>query len=262
MLHQVITILSTKGGVGKTTLTANLGGYLSSLGFRVLMVDADFQPALSSYFQVNDKALQGLSAFSGGVCKTSECVSKTTWGDLVISDDSEGLLQSQIVTAADYEKVKQRVDAVRDSYDFILIDTQGAVGALQGAMALAGDVILSPLLVEALAIQELWRGTLALVDGLKHINVSDAMVPPVKVVLWKVDATRDARELEAAIREMAAEPEEAFCVLLSVVRKRVIWRESATKQVPVCALGRPGEKAAAELRAVVCELWPEMGGQS
>lgn len=36
-----ICIVSTKGGGGKTTLTANLGGILADLGQRVLLVDAD-----------------------------------------------------------------------------------------------------------------------------------------------------------------------------------------------------------------------------
>ena len=44
-----ITICSTKGGVGKTTLAANISGLLSDLGFRVLMVDGDIQPGLTSY---------------------------------------------------------------------------------------------------------------------------------------------------------------------------------------------------------------------
>ena len=44
----IITICSTKGGVGKTTLTANLGGILADNGSRVLMVDADIQPTLRS----------------------------------------------------------------------------------------------------------------------------------------------------------------------------------------------------------------------
>jgi chromosome partitioning protein len=38
---KVISIISTKGGVGKTTLTANLGGCLSVMGKKVLMIDAD-----------------------------------------------------------------------------------------------------------------------------------------------------------------------------------------------------------------------------
>ncbi len=45
-----ITIVSTKGGVRKTTLTANLGGLLADAGYRVLLIDADPQPTLSSYY--------------------------------------------------------------------------------------------------------------------------------------------------------------------------------------------------------------------
>ncbi|MGB5613728.1 MAG: ParA family protein, partial [Sedimenticolaceae bacterium] len=42
-----LTICSTKGGVGKTTLTANLAGFLADAGQQVLLVDADIQPTLS-----------------------------------------------------------------------------------------------------------------------------------------------------------------------------------------------------------------------
>jgi flagellar biosynthesis protein FlhG len=39
---RVITITSGKGGVGKTNITINLGIALSELGFRVVILDADF----------------------------------------------------------------------------------------------------------------------------------------------------------------------------------------------------------------------------
>ena len=41
-------VVSTKGGVGKTILTANLSGLLADMGLRVLMVDADIQSSLTS----------------------------------------------------------------------------------------------------------------------------------------------------------------------------------------------------------------------
>ena len=47
-----LTVLSTKGGVGKTTLTANLGALLADLGLRVLMIDADVQPSLSKFYPI------------------------------------------------------------------------------------------------------------------------------------------------------------------------------------------------------------------
>jgi len=55
-----LTVVSTKGGVGKTTLTANLGGILADLGQRVLLIDADIQPTLSSYYRLTHHATRGL----------------------------------------------------------------------------------------------------------------------------------------------------------------------------------------------------------
>ena len=48
----IITVCATKGGVGKTTLAANLGGIIAGQGKRVLLVDADPQPSLTSYYKL------------------------------------------------------------------------------------------------------------------------------------------------------------------------------------------------------------------
>lgn len=55
-----IAIISTKGGVEKTTLTANLGGALADLGQRVLLIDTDQQQTLSKYYNIALKAPFGL----------------------------------------------------------------------------------------------------------------------------------------------------------------------------------------------------------
>ena len=46
----IISVLNLKGGVGKTTVTANLGAALDTLGYRVLFVDLDLQGSLSGLF--------------------------------------------------------------------------------------------------------------------------------------------------------------------------------------------------------------------
>ncbi len=52
----IISVVNLKGGVGKTTITANLAMSLSARGYRVLMVDLDLQGSLSSLF-VNETIL-------------------------------------------------------------------------------------------------------------------------------------------------------------------------------------------------------------
>ncbi len=44
---KVITFANLKGGVGKTTMTANIAAYLERLGHRVLLIDFDYQGSLS-----------------------------------------------------------------------------------------------------------------------------------------------------------------------------------------------------------------------
>src|SRR5438477_10089591 len=74
---KVITfaVVSTKGGVGKTTQSANFGGLLADLGMRVLLVDADVQPSLSRYFHVGARAPSGLTAVMKQGAVTADCIS-------------------------------------------------------------------------------------------------------------------------------------------------------------------------------------------
>ena len=47
---KVVSVINFKGGVGKTTLTANLGAYVASQGYKVLLVDLDYQKNIDLYF--------------------------------------------------------------------------------------------------------------------------------------------------------------------------------------------------------------------
>ena len=51
---KIVSVINYKGGVGKTTLTANLGAYAASKGKRVLMIDLDPQSSLTFSFMTPD----------------------------------------------------------------------------------------------------------------------------------------------------------------------------------------------------------------
>lgn len=53
-LQRVVAVINGKGGVGKTTLTANIGGLLAASGWRVLLVDLDSQANLGLDFGYKD----------------------------------------------------------------------------------------------------------------------------------------------------------------------------------------------------------------
>jgi cellulose biosynthesis protein BcsQ len=60
----VITVANLKGGVGKTTLTANLAAFFSQAGMRVLLIDVDYQGSLSNMLLSADNVLEVSSEIS------------------------------------------------------------------------------------------------------------------------------------------------------------------------------------------------------
>ncbi|MDY0073526.1 MAG: ParA family protein, partial [Thauera sp.] len=48
----IFSTIATKGGVGKTTISANIGALIADMGLRVLLVDADIQASLSKFYEI------------------------------------------------------------------------------------------------------------------------------------------------------------------------------------------------------------------
>ena len=101
---RVVSVISTKGGVGKTTVTANLGGLLADAGLKVLFIDLDSQPTLSSYYPLRTEAPGGtyeLIALSDTA--PDRVISQTAHPnlDVVISNDHAGQLPQLLLNAPD-----------------------------------------------------------------------------------------------------------------------------------------------------------------
>ncbi len=263
-----VTICSTKGGVGKTTLTANLGAMLAELRQNVLLVDADVQPTLSSYYPIDSRAAHGLTSF---ITSTSPppidgVISKTVIDglDLIVSDDPEGKLQSWILHTPDGRvRLKQLLARCDERYDIILIDTQGAVGPLQDTAVLAADLLLSPIPPEVLSAREFARGTVQMLERLRPMSFLGAPVGPLRGLIYRMDRTLDARQISRELRREAYEPSRgAVTILNTVIPNTVAYREAATARQPVHRWepyrAGPSPSARSTMLALVHELFPHL----
>jgi chromosome partitioning related protein ParA len=234
------TVISTKGGVGKTTLTANLGALLADMGLRVLLIDADVQPSLSKYFPLaTSKPSAGLTEVIVRGEVTVPCITATIYQnlDIVVSDDPEGNLPHWLLNRIDRGfrlRFALQSPAVAGVYDCVLIDTQGAVGPLQDAAVLAADILVSPITPEILSAREFKDGTMELLDRLEPGSALGATLGPMKAVIYRQDRTADARVIASGIRDDFIKLKGRVSVLDTVVPHAKAYKEAATLRIPVC----------------------------
>ncbi len=229
-----ITAVSTKGGVGKTTLTANLGAMLTDLGQRVLVVDADIQPTLSSYYRLASQAPRGLV----DVLETGDItdgISITTVGcDIILSNDPAGKLPDWILHTPDGRFRLKHLLKRLDGYDFLLIDTQGAAGPLQDMAVLAADLLISPIPPELLSAREFARGTIGMIERLSRMEDMGFPLGNLYGLIYRMDRTADARATAQALRAMCYGPSRGRIMILdTVIPATVAYREAASAQQPV-----------------------------
>jgi len=264
------TVTSTKGGVGKTTLTANLGALLADMGLRVLLIDADVQPSLSKYFPLAvAKPAAGLTEVIVRGVVSPACITSTVYQnlDIVISDDPEGNLPHWLLNRIDRGfrlRFALQSPAVVEAYDCVLIDTQGAIGPLQDAAVLAADILVSPITPEILSAREFRDGTMELLDRLEPGGALGASLGPMKAVIYRQDRSADARIIASGIREDFIKLKGRVAVLETVVPHAKAYKEAATLRVPVHRHERkrdgPTPSAYTVMHQLAWELIPSLEG--
>ena len=256
----ILSVISTKGGVGKTTLTANLAGYLSSIGKSVLMIDADPQPSLSSYYSIQNLKPCGLSEVLKSPDRALECISKTKFGDLIVSNDSKNQLQNYLLSESDGRfRLKFAIDKLKGDYDYIIIDTQGAKGPLQDAAILAADKLINPILPELASIREFNRGTLSTLAGLESYKNMGISIPNLFGVIYKLDNTADAAKF---VQHLLSQSNNQYQILKTTIPQSVVFKEAISSQMPVTGFMNGNKKQqlkAQKSATAIVELVKELG---
>jgi len=264
---EVVSIISTKGGVGKTTTAANLGGFAADAGLRVLLLDLDVQPTLSSYYTLSHRAPGGIYELLAFNERNAEVlISNTTVLnlDVILSNDHQGQLNTLLLHAADGRlRLRHLLDCFRRDYDLMLIDTQGARSVLLEMAVLSSDMALSPVTPELLAARELRRGTLQLMQDISPFKHWGIELPRLHILLNRVHpVSSNARLVGSALREVFEDRADVTVVNTQIPAIET-YPKASTAGLPVHRIertrpnGRSAPAALETMRSLASELFPQ-----
>ena len=152
IITSVWTVSNQKGGVGKTTSVATLGGLLSSWGFNTLLIDLDPHGSLTSYFRLHSDEIEHSvydlfkNASANRSLDPSPYIRKTAYEGLFILPSVTALasLDRQAATMDGLGLViKNSLSVVEGQYDYVLIDSPPTLGILMINALAACDHLIS-----------------------------------------------------------------------------------------------------------------------
>lgn len=252
-MAKIIAVANQKGGVGKTTTSVNIAAGLAYLNQRVLLVDFDAQ----------GNATQGLG------CVAPKYVVKNSVYDLIMNqagfeqtvqhlkEPPLDLLPSTIDLAgadlqmSEYKSgrenfLKRQLDAVRDNYDFIIIDCPPSLGLLNTNALTAADTVIIPVQCEYYALEGLTQllSTIRLVNRLFNNKLK---IEGVLLTMYAAN-TNLSKEVAAEVRKYFKE-----IVYKTMIPRTVRFAEAPSKGESIFQYDVRGEGSKA-YAAVVREI--------
>lgn len=135
-MSEVIVVTSGKGGVGKTTTSANVGTGLAMLNKKVVLIDTDIGLRnLDVVMGLENRIVYNLVDVVEGNCRMKQALIKDKRYDNLFLLPSA---QTRDKTAVSPEQMKKLTNELRDEYDYIILDCpagieQGFKNAISGA---------------------------------------------------------------------------------------------------------------------------------
>ncbi len=182
----VIAIYSVKGGVGKTTLAADLAYRCAMLGdHRTLLWDLDPQGGSGFLYQAKERRIGRAASLFHREGKPKDLIQKTGFAklDLLQSDESLRTLPLQFARIGNRTRLGNLISLLRARYRRIVLDCPPMMNEVSEQIVAAADVIVSPITASPLARRALDQVR----DEVKRVGGTH---PPILPVLSMYDVRR------------------------------------------------------------------------
>lgn len=172
-MGRIISVANQKGGVGKTTTAVNISSILAKRGKKVILIDADPQGNASSGLGLEKDAENSLYDVLINDVDIESTLQDTDIKKLKVCPSNMSLAGAEVELVSQMsreQRLKEKIDVIKDQYDFIIIDCPPSLGLITLNAFTASDSVLIPVQCEYFALEGLGQllNTINLVK--KHLN--------------------------------------------------------------------------------------------
>ena len=197
----VIAVANQKGGVGKTTTTANLGASLAELGNSVLLVDLDPQGNLTAAVgadrRVKATVAQSLLDREFGLPIVPVDMMATV--SVVPASIELAIAEDALATKLGRElRLRDQILGIADQFDFVLIDTPPSLGVLTINALVAATRVIVPTEARFFSLQ----GLQMLQDRIAEALYLNPSLKILGILLSKFDRRlKEEKQVSSYLRE-------------------------------------------------------------
>lgn len=143
-MANVISFISSKGGVAKSTSTVEVATVFQNMGYRVLVIDLDENSSLSKNIGAELNTKKTIYEVLHGRINVFDAIQKHDLFDIITGSKSLSLVAQEFIDRDDVYLMLDLMDILKDDYDFIFIDNAPSRSLLLTMTYIATDYAIIP----------------------------------------------------------------------------------------------------------------------
>lgn len=228
-MGKCVVFVNQKGGVGKTTSAVNIGAYFAESGKKTLLIDFDPQGNMSSGVGIETRQPNIYDALAGKI-SIEKTIKKTIVENLyaIPADINLSGATVELIDQQDREfYLREQLSAIKDSFDYILIDCPPSLGILTLNGLAAADEVFIPLQCEYFALE----GLTLLLQTVK--KVQEGMNPQLKIggIFFTMYDSR-TKLAQEVVQQVSSYFKDRVCT--TIVPRNVRLSEAPSHGLPIC----------------------------
>ncbi len=179
-MGKIISLVNQKGGVGKTTTSINLSASLAVLGKKILLIDLDPQGNATTGIGINKGDIEySIYDVFMNKCKIDSAIYASKYKRLYVIPATINLaglnieLLEKSRESNEFSRsgqLKNKLDAIKDEFDFIIMDCPPSLGLITTNALTASDSVIIPVQCEFFALEGIMQLLNTIMLAQKNLN--------------------------------------------------------------------------------------------